>query len=60
MWEARRDELPYEADGLVVKVDSYTTSAHRRELGATAKFPRWAMAYKFPARQATTIIRDIL
>ncbi len=57
MWEARRDELPYEADGLVVKVDSH---AHRRELGATAKFPRWAMAYKFPARQATTIIRNIL
>jgi DNA ligase (NAD+) len=56
-WEAKRDELPYEADGLVVKVDSY---AHRRELGATAKFPRWAMAYKFPARQATTIIRDVI
>ncbi len=55
-WEAKRDELPYEADGLVVKVDSY---AHRRELGATAKFPRWAMAYKYPARQATTIIRTI-
>jgi DNA ligase (NAD+) len=56
-WEARRDELPFDADGLVVKVDAY---AQRRELGATAKFPRWAIAYKFPARQATTIVRDIL
>ena len=56
-WQARRDELPYDADGLVVKVDSY---AQRRELGQTAKFPRWAIAYKFPARQATTILRDIL
>lgn len=56
-WEARRDSLPFDADGLVIKVDSY---AQRRELGMTAKFPRWAIAYKFPARQATTILRDIL
>lgn len=56
-WLARRDELPYDADGLVVKVDAF---AQRRELGATAKFPRWAIAYKFPARQVTTILRDIL
>jgi DNA ligase (NAD+) len=54
--EARRDELPYDVDGLVVKVDAY---AHRRELGATAKAPRWAIAYKFPARQVTTVVRDI-
>src|SRR5262249_31084585 len=51
------DALPYDADGLVVKVDSY---ANRRELGQTAKFPRWAIAYKFPARQATTIIRRVI
>jgi DNA ligase (NAD+) len=51
------EPLPYDADGLVIKVDSY---AQRRELGATAKFPRWAIAYKFPARQATTIIRGII
>ncbi|HEY3355152.1 MAG TPA: NAD-dependent DNA ligase LigA [Polyangia bacterium] len=50
-WADRRDGLPYDADGLVVKVDSF---AQRRLLGATAKFPRWAIAYKFPARQATT------
>jgi len=56
-WEARRDTLPFDADGLVIKVDSY---AHRRELGATAKFPRWAIAYKFPARQVTTILRGII
>jgi DNA ligase (NAD+) len=56
-WQARRDELPYEADGLVIKVDAF---AQRRELGATAKFPRWAIAYKFPARQATTILRGII
>jgi DNA ligase (NAD+) len=55
-WQARRDELPYDADGLVVKVDAF---AQRRELGATAKFPRWAIAYKFPARQVTTVIRGI-
>lgn len=56
-WQRKRDELPYDADGLVIKVDLY---AQRRELGATAKFPRWAIAYKFPARQVTTILRDIL
>ena len=56
-WEARRDALPYDADGLVIKVDAY---AHRRELGATAKFPRWAVAYKFPARQMTTILKDVM
>jgi DNA ligase (NAD+) len=56
-WEARRDELPFDADGLVVKVDAYS---QRRELGATAKFPRWAIAYKFPARQVTTIVRGII
>ncbi|MBI4511042.1 MAG: NAD-dependent DNA ligase LigA [Deltaproteobacteria bacterium] len=56
-WETRRDSLPFDADGLVIKVDSY---AQRRELGATAKFPRWSIAFKFPARQVTTTLRDIL
>ena len=47
----RRDALPYEVDGLVVKVDDF---AQRAALGTTSKFPRWAIAYKFPARQVTT------
>ncbi len=55
-WETRRDELPYEIDGVVVKVDSIDQQA---QLGYTAKAPRWAIAYKYPARQATTSIEGI-
>lgn len=55
-WATRRAALPYETDGLVVKVDAF---AERRLLGATAKFPRWAIAYKFPAMQADTVVRGI-
>jgi DNA ligase (NAD+) len=55
-WRDRRDELAYELDGLVIKVDDF---AQRAALGTTAKFPRWAVAYKFPARQVTTVLRDI-
>jgi len=55
-WADRRDSLPYEVDGLVVKVDDF---AQRTALGTTAKFPRWAIAYKFPARQVTTVLREI-
>ncbi|HEY0098780.1 MAG TPA: NAD-dependent DNA ligase LigA [Pyrinomonadaceae bacterium] len=54
--EARRDELEYEIDGVVVKVNS---AALQDEFGATAKSPRWAIAYKYPARQATTQVLDI-
>ena len=54
--DARRDKLPYEIDGIVVKVDE---TALQEELGATAKAPRWAIAYKYPARQETTMVRDI-
>jgi DNA ligase (NAD+) len=54
--EARRDDLPYEIDGLVVKVNS--TDLQRR-LGVIARSPRWAIAYKFKPRQATTRIIDI-
>ncbi|MDD5115500.1 MAG: NAD-dependent DNA ligase LigA [Candidatus Omnitrophica bacterium] len=50
-WQKRRDELSYEIDGVVVKVNSFS---QQRDLGFTAKSPRWAVAYKFPARQATT------
>jgi DNA ligase (NAD+) len=55
-WGAERDELGYEIDGVVVKVNS---TALQDELGATSKAPRWAVAYKFPARQATTKLYDI-
>jgi len=55
-WRDRRDELAYELDGLVIKVDDF---AQRAALGTTAKFPRWAIAYKFPARQVTTTLLAI-
>jgi len=54
--EAERDALGYDADGVVVKVNSLE---QQRRLGATAHHPRWAIAYKFPARQATTRVLDI-
>jgi len=54
--EALRDELGYEIDGLVVKVNSTT---FQDEFGATSKAPRWAIAYKYPARQASTKVLDI-
>jgi DNA ligase (NAD+) len=55
-WEALRDELPYEIDGVVVKVDSI---AQQQRLGWTAKAPRWAIAYKYPPRQAVTTVESI-
>jgi DNA ligase (NAD+) len=55
-WRDQRDELEYEIDGVVVKVDDL---AVQRELGSTSKFPRWAIAYKYPARQAMTVVREI-
>jgi DNA ligase (NAD+) len=54
--EAERDALGYDADGVVVKVDDLE---QQRRLGATAHHPRWAIAYKFAARQATTRVRGI-
>jgi DNA ligase (NAD+) len=50
-WADKRHELPYETDGMVIKVDDV---AQRRRLGVTSKFPRWARAYKFAAEQAVT------
>lgn len=55
-WRDKRDDLEYEIDGVVVKVDD---CALQRELGSTSKFPRWAIAYKYPARQASTVVRRI-
>ena len=55
-WEAMREELPYEIDGVVVKVDSVE---QQRRLGFTSKAPRWAIAYKYAARQAATTVEGI-
>jgi DNA ligase (NAD+) len=55
-WEAQREKLPYEIDGVVIKVNSVPI---QNELGYTAKSPRWACAYKYPARQETTVVKDI-
>jgi DNA ligase (NAD+) len=55
-WVDRRPDLPYEIDGIVIKVDSY---GHQSELGTTAKSPRWAIAYKFPAEEVVTTLLDI-
>ncbi|MCP4118609.1 MAG: NAD-dependent DNA ligase LigA [Desulfobacteraceae bacterium] len=54
--EAIRENLPYEIDGMVIKVDDI---AHQNALGVKAKSPRWAIAYKFPAMEETTVINDI-
>lgn len=56
-WQEKRDELPYEIDGLVIKVNDLSL---REQLGSTAKSPRWAIAYKFPAQQKTTVVKDII
>lgn len=56
-WTAKRDSLDYDVDGVVIKVNS---TEQRTVLGSTAKFPRWAISFKFPARQATTKINDII
>ena len=55
-WEAKRDSLPYEIDGVVAKVDSVP---QQDELGWTAKAPRWAIAFKYAARQAETVVENI-
>jgi len=55
-WVEKREEIDFEIDGLVIKVDQL---ALREKLGATSKSPRWAIAYKFPAQQKTTKVKDI-
>ncbi len=55
-WAERRRTLDFDTDGVVVKVDDLSV---RRRLGATAKFPRWATAFKFPAQQANTVLKQI-
>ena len=53
---ARREDLPYEIDGVVVKVNSF---AQQESMGYTARAPRWAVAFKFPPEEKTTLLRDI-
>jgi DNA ligase (NAD+) len=56
-WLDQRHSLDFEIDGVVVKVDEL---AQRRELGATSKAPRWAIAFKFPPEERTTLLKDIM
>jgi len=56
-WDEKREKLPYEIDGVVIKVNS---TGLQSELGFTSKAPRWAIAYKYPARQETTVVNDII
>lgn len=55
-WHEKRENLDFEIDGLVIKINNL---ALRKKLGTTARSPRWAIAYKFPAQQKTTKIKDI-
>jgi DNA ligase (NAD+) len=57
VWNEKREKLPYEIDGVVIKVNSVGI---QNELGFTSKSPRWAIAYKYPARQEVTVVNDIL
>ena len=56
-WKTKRDDLNYETDGIVIKVNQ---TAVREEIGSTSKSPRWAIAYKFPARQISTKLIDVI
>jgi|CXWL01.1.fsa_nt_gi DNA ligase (NAD+) len=56
-WAKKRDRLPYHIDGIVVKVNGQD---HQERLGSTARAPRWAVAYKFPAEQSTSIVENIV
>jgi DNA ligase (NAD+) len=56
-WDSKREKLPYQIDGVVIKLNS---TALQNELGFTAKAPRWAIAYKYPARQERTVVNDVI
>jgi DNA ligase (NAD+) len=55
-WETKREKLPYETDGVVAKIDSVE---QQEKLGWTSKAPRWAIAFKYPARQESTVLENI-
>jgi DNA ligase (NAD+) len=57
LWQEKREKLTYDIDGMVLKVNSIV---QQKKLGFTLRSPRWAVAYKFPARQATTTVKDIV
>jgi DNA ligase (NAD+) len=56
LWDSKRNDLPYETDGVVIKVNNLQ---QQEELGYTAKAPRWAIAYKFKAEQVSTVLHEI-
>ncbi len=56
VWEQKRHDLPYDTDGMVIKVNDFTD---QDQLGATVKDPRWAIAYKYPPEEKETIVKDI-
>lgn len=56
-FDTKRHDLPFDTDGLVIKVNDFT---QQRILGSTAKSPRWAIAFKYPAEQATTTVKNVL
>ncbi len=56
-WETRKNEIDYDVDGLVIKVNSF---AFQDRLGATNKYPRWAVSYKYEPEHATTVVKDII
>ncbi|MDP3975386.1 MAG: NAD-dependent DNA ligase LigA [bacterium] len=56
-WDKNRRDLPYQTDGVVIKIDQLE---YQQRLGSTAKAPRWAIAYKFPAEQSTSVVDDII
>jgi len=56
-YQEKRAAIPYEVDGVVIKINSLS---QQKKLGSTMKSPRWAVAYKFPAQQASTIVNDIV
>lgn len=56
-WQEKRDSLSYEIDGMVIKINNLEL---REKIGSTMKSPRWAIAYKFPARQATTVLKNVV
>lgn len=56
-WGEKRDKLPYDIDGIVIKLDNIKD---QKKLGFTAKYPKWATAYKFPAKEVVTKLKDII